>query len=135
MLQNIIVPRLSRKRGHKNWFVRLSVFHKNFNLAHIFWSINDRALIFGINDFCDTPFLLIPCSDFDLDLWPTSRSYLLLGGGPQFFEFACYSCHFLLQILEESKLDEAAARDGINIGATKSGVDKPPQEEVRLGGV
>ena len=36
---------------------------------------------------CQAPFLLIPCGD--LDLWPTSRSNLLPGGGPQFFEFAC----------------------------------------------
>ena len=56
-------------------------------LAHIFWSINDRALIFGMHDPCDKPFLLIPCGD--LDLWPTSRSNLLPGGGPQFCEFAC----------------------------------------------
>ena len=28
--------------------VCLSVCHKNFNLAHIFWSINDKALIFGM---------------------------------------------------------------------------------------
>ena len=68
-----------------------SVCHKNFNLAHIFWSINDRALIFGMHDPCDKPFLLIPCGDLDLDLWPTSRSNLLPGGGPQFFEFACCS--------------------------------------------
>ena len=33
--------------------------------------------------------LLIPCGDLDLDLWPTSRSNLLPGGGPQFFAFAC----------------------------------------------
>ena len=58
-----------------------SVCHKNFNLAHIFWSINDRALIFGMHDPCDKPCLLIPCCDLDLDLWPTSRSNLLPGGG------------------------------------------------------
>ena len=63
--------------------VCLSVCHKNFSLAHIFWNINDRALIFGIQDHCDKPFLLVPCDD----LWPISRSNLLPGEGPQFFEF------------------------------------------------
>ena len=48
--------------------VRLSVRHKNFNLAHIFWSINDRALILGMHDHCDKPFLLVPCGNLDLDL-------------------------------------------------------------------
>ena len=62
---------------------------KNFNLAHIFWSINDRALIFGMHIPCDWPFQLTPCSDLDLDLWHISRSNLLPGGGPQFSEFAC----------------------------------------------
>ena len=68
-----------------------SVRHKNFNLAHIFRSINDRALIFGMHDPCDKPFRLTPCSDLDLELWPTSRSKLLPGGGPQFSEFACFT--------------------------------------------
>ena len=31
----------------------LSVCHKNFNLTHIFSSINDRALIFGMHDPCE----------------------------------------------------------------------------------
>ena len=90
-------PRLSWKRGtlklirpYVSPSVCQSLCHKNFNLAHIFWSINDRALIFGMHDPCDKPFLLIPCGDIDLDLWPTSRSNLLPGGGPQFFEFACW---------------------------------------------
>ena len=94
--EHIFVPRLSRKRGILKLIrpsvcpsVCQSLCHKNFNLAHIFWSINDRALIFGMHDPCDKPFLLIPCSDPDLDLWPTPRSNLLPGGGPQFFEFAC----------------------------------------------
>ena len=68
--------------------VCLSVCHKDFNLAHIFWSINDRALIFGMHDPCDMSFQLVPCGD--LDLLPTSRSNLLLGGGPQFFELSCF---------------------------------------------
>ena len=34
----------------------LSVRHQNFNLAYIFWSINDRVLIFGMLDPCDKPF-------------------------------------------------------------------------------
>ena len=66
----------------------LSVCHKNFNLAHTFWSIHDRALILGMHDPCDKPFQLTPCRD--LDLWPTSRSELLPGRGLQFSEFACY---------------------------------------------
>ena len=68
--------------------VRPSVCHINFNLAHIFWGINDRTLIFGMHDPCDKPFLLVPWGD--LELWPRSRSNLLPGGGPQFFEFACF---------------------------------------------
>ena len=71
--------------------VRPSVHHKNFNLAHIFWSINDRELIFGMHDPCDRPFQLTRCRDLDLDIWLTSRSHLLPGGGPQFSEFACLS--------------------------------------------
>ena len=35
--------------------IRLSVCHKNFNLAHIFWGINDRTLIFGMHGPCDKP--------------------------------------------------------------------------------
>ena len=84
-------PRLSRKLGTLKLIrlsVCLSVCHKNFNLAHIFWSINDRALIFGMHDPCDKTFQLTSC--LDLDLWPTSRSKLLPGGGPQFFKFGCY---------------------------------------------
>ena len=50
--------------------VRPSVCHKNFNLTHIFWSINDRALIFGMHDPCVKPFQLTPCRD--LDLWPSN---------------------------------------------------------------
>ena len=41
---------------------------KNFNLANVFWSINDRALIFDIHDPCDKPFQLAPCRDLDIDL-------------------------------------------------------------------
>ena len=48
-------------------------------------SYNDNKI--GMHDPCDKPFLFVPWGD--LDLWPTSRSNLLLGGGPQFFEFAC----------------------------------------------
>ena len=59
-------PRLSRKRGTLKLVcpsVRLSVRHKNFTLAHIFWSINARALIFGMYDPCDKPFQFPPCHD------------------------------------------------------------------------
>ena len=61
----IVLPRLSRKRGTLN-LIRLSVRHKNFNLAHIFWSINDRTLIFGMHDPCDKPFHLVPCHSVTL---------------------------------------------------------------------
>ena len=90
-------PAFAKAWGHLISFVRLSVrpsvppsvCHKNFNLAHIFWSIKDRALIFGMHDPCDKPFQVTPSSDLDLDLWPSSRSKLLPSGGPQFSEFAC----------------------------------------------
>ena len=49
--------------------VHLSICPKNSNLAYIFWSIKDWALIFGMHDPCDKPFQLTPCRD--LDLWPT----------------------------------------------------------------
>ena len=68
-----------------------SLCHKNFNLAHIFWSINDRALIFGMHDPCDKPFLLILCGDLDLDLWPTSRSNLFPGGGTTILRICLFS--------------------------------------------
>ena len=78
--------------------VRLSVspsvrLSQNFYLTDIFLSINDRALIFGMHDPCDKSSLLVPCGDLDLDFLPTSRSNLLPGGGPQFFEFACYTIY------------------------------------------
>ena len=50
---SVIVPRRSRKRGtlkHICLSIRLSVHHKNFNLDHIFWSINDGAFIIGMHD-------------------------------------------------------------------------------------
>ena len=69
----IFVPRLSQKRGTLKLIrlsvcpsVPLSVCHKNFNLAHIFWSFNDTALIFGMNDQRDKPFLLVPYCDLTL---------------------------------------------------------------------
>ena len=34
-----------------------------FNLAHIFWCINYRTLIFGMHDPCDKPFQYAPCRD------------------------------------------------------------------------
>ena len=74
----------------------MSAYHKNINLAHIFKSINDRALIFGMHESCDKPFLLVSWGD--LDLWPSSRSNLLPGAGPQFFEFACLSTNSVRQV-------------------------------------
>ena len=47
--------------------VRPSVHQKNLNLAHIFWSINDRALISGMHYPCEKPFHLAPCYDLDLN--------------------------------------------------------------------
>ena len=95
----IIVPRALAKAGdiksHSSvcpslcLSVPLSVCHKNFKLAHIFWSINDRALISGMHDLCDKPFQMPPCHGLDLDIGPFSKSNLLLCGGPQFSEFAC----------------------------------------------
>ena len=79
-------------------YIRSGMF--SFGLAN-FLSLSDGmsdmlkkfSTSLGMHDPCDNPFLLIhvPCSDLDLDLWPTSRSNLLPGGGPQFFEFACLS--------------------------------------------
>ena len=83
--RDIFVPGLSRKRGTLKLIrssVCPSIGYKNVNLAHVFWHINDRALIFGIHDPCDKPFLLLPCGD--LDLWSTSRSNLLPGGDHKF---------------------------------------------------
>ena len=77
----------------------LFVCHKNFNLAHTFCSINERALIFGIDVPCDKPFQLASCSN--LDLWPTSRSNLLPRRGPKFCEFA-YGW-FLLKVVTEAE--------------------------------
>ena len=47
-----------------------------------------------MHDPCDKPFQLILCCDLDLGL--TSRSKLLLGGGPQFSEFACCEITILM---------------------------------------
>ena len=52
----LLSPAFSESVGTLNLIrpsVPLSVCHKNFNIAHIFWSINDRALIFGKHDPCD----------------------------------------------------------------------------------
>ena len=66
-LSSFLSPPFAKAVDIKTYLsVCLSIWHKNFNLAHIFWSINGRALIFGIHYPCDKPFLLVPCSDFDL---------------------------------------------------------------------
>ena len=71
----IFVPCLLRKWGtlkliHLSLCLSIcpSLSHKNFNLPHIFWSINYRALIFGMHDSCDKPFLLVP--------WPWPLTFL-----------------------------------------------------------
>ena len=79
--------------------VCLSVCHKNFNLAHIFWSINDYALIFGMHDPCDKPFLLIPCGD--LDLLHTSRSNMFPGRGITIFRISMMYLMFMLELLSD----------------------------------
>ena len=69
----IFVPRLSRKWGTLKLVrpsVCPSVCHKNYNLAHIFWSINDTALIFGMHGHCDKPFSI------GTMLWPWPLSYV-----------------------------------------------------------
>ena len=86
----VFVPALSWRRGTLKLIhpsVCMSI--KNFNLAYIFWSIDDIhvALIFGMHEHCDKLFLLALC--LGLDLWPILRSTLLPHGGPQFSEFAC----------------------------------------------
>ena len=92
---SVFVPRPSRKRG------TLKLIHLSVPLSvrqsvtkTLTWLISsevliktDRALIFGMHDCCVKPFKLTPRRD--LDLWPTQRSKLLPGGGPQFFKFAC----------------------------------------------
>ena len=65
----IFLSQPSRKQGTLKLIhpsVPLSVCHKNFNLAHIFCSINDRALIIGMHDPFDKPSQLAPCCDLDL---------------------------------------------------------------------
>ena len=44
-----------------------SVSHKNFHLAHIFWSINDRTLIFGMI-FFTSPFNFYHAETLTFDL-------------------------------------------------------------------
>ena len=63
----LLSPALKRKRGTIK-LIRPSVCHKNFNLAHIFLSINGRALIFGMHDPCNKPLQSAPWRDLDLYL-------------------------------------------------------------------
>ena len=46
-----------------------SVRHNNFNLAHIFWSINDTVMLFGMHDPCYKPFHLTQCR-CKIKFWP-----------------------------------------------------------------
>ena len=55
-----------------------SVHHKNLNLAHIFWSMNDRAMIFGMHKPCDKPHVVTL----------TFKVKVVSGRGPQFSEFS-----------------------------------------------
>ena len=53
----------------------------NFNIGHNFWTVWDRAFIFGMLVLCDKGFPLIQnkiTSDLDLDLWPTLKKKLTL---------------------------------------------------------
>ena len=64
---DFLSPAFHESKGIKTHLsIYLSVHHKNLNLAHIFWSMNDRAMIFGMHDPCDKPFQLAPCRDLDL---------------------------------------------------------------------
>ena len=69
-------------------FVRPSVCRKNFNIAHIFWSIKDITLMFGMNDPWKKSFPLAPCRDlcFDLDL--LQGQFILPARGQQLSELA-----------------------------------------------
>ena len=91
----LIVPRALAKAGdiktHSS--VPPSVCHKNFNLAHIFLSINGRALILGMHDPCDKPFQLAPCCDLviysyvnSVSQWNASIYTHLLSGNLQMAE-------------------------------------------------
>ena len=70
-------------------FVRPSVCRKNFNIAHIFWSIKDITLMFGMNDPWKKSFQLAPCRNlcFDLDL--LQGQFILPARGQQLSELAC----------------------------------------------
>ena len=100
----LLSPALKRKQGTLKLIrpsvcpsLCPSVCHKNSNLAHIFWSSNDGALIFGMHDPCDKHFQLTQCHD--LDLWPFSN--LLPHGGPQFSKFACFNNKHLFSTLKK----------------------------------
>ena len=70
-------------------FVRPSVCRENLNIAHIFWSIKDITLMFGMNDPWKKSFQLAPCRDlcFDLDL--LQGQFILPARGQQLSELAC----------------------------------------------
>ena len=64
---NFLSPAFRKSEGIKTPLsVCPSVHHKNLNLVHIFWSVHDGAMIFGMHDPCDKPFQLAPCRDLDL---------------------------------------------------------------------
>ena len=73
------------------WFVCPSLCRKNFNIAHIFWSIKDTCitLMFGMNDPWKKSFQFAPSRDlcFDLDL--LQGQFILPTRGQQLSELAC----------------------------------------------
>ena len=106
----LFVPRFRESAGTLNLIrssvrlsVRPSICHKNFNLGHNFCTITGRALILGMCVLCDKTFSMVPCSDLDGDLWPTSRSNMLPSGRPQFSEFAWFFFFLVIKIF--GKLD------------------------------
>ena len=53
-----------------------SLCHKNFNLGHIFFSIDSKPFVFGMHFPCDKTFQTVIWWDFDL--WPSGRSNFLI---------------------------------------------------------
>ena len=98
LVRTLFCPRTLRNYGgHKNQFVRPSiglsvrpsVCHKNSNLAHIFWSVKDITLMFGMSYPWKKSFQLAPWRDFNFDLNFFQGNLFCPPGGQQLSEFAC----------------------------------------------